>query len=854
MPSIENLRMKYLKRGEFASPDVDRQYAPSLELEPIHQNIVLNFNLDAHFARGYVETQLKAKSRDARIIEYDAIDLTIESVEGPDSWHYNGTKLTCVWSEPIPLGETCKTKVLYSADHPISGLYFSYPDEEYPQRPKYVVSDNESIRARYWLPCVDHLSVRCRLDFHLTGAQNHTILANGALISEENNEDGTKTAHWQLDFPCPSYLITLAVGEFIEFKDRDADGGKGPIPVRYYTSKNFTVEDLGESFSGTPDFIEWMWKKLGCTLEWPKYYQIATARHAGAMENISLVTWGDYAIMDERERKEFKWLVDWINVHEMSHSWFGDMLVCSEFSHAWLKESWATYVEKLWYEDFFGADAYLYGMYEDRRDYMQESDEKYARPIVTNEYDSSWDMYDHHLYPGGSFRIHMLRQMLGDKVFFAAVSDYLNTFKGKTVETIDFQRKLEQHSGVNLQPFFEQWLYAAGYPQLKGKFNYDDKNKLAMVSITQTQVDDKHKIGIFKLPSLVIEWESEEGKMNRQTYQLTEKEHTFYFQCKKKPLQIRIDPGFQTLFSLEFNPGEDLLKRQLQKSDTIGKIFAAVELGKTGSSKNLDAISTQYIAETFWGLKVEFLKALLSSNNYHGMELVTDLIKDEKDSKVLMHIIPKLKGKRQPIVVEMLKEFIQRPDYYYHSTGAALKALGSQRTEEMFTYLTSTSFPADYRGIIEGSLYEAIGQLRTPSAIEYLQEKIPYGNVSEPAKNQLIMSFGEVLQWADKNVRASVLERLFSEMQKEHEELHLMRYIFALRQLNIPEVIPLISAVKLRTSSQFYPRMKKMIKALGKEKTSEESVKKFEKKVEKLEEQVGKLLSRIEILEEIKKN
>ncbi len=852
MPSIENLRMNYLKRGEFASPEVDRQYAPSLALEPFHQKIVLSFNLEAHQANGYVETQLKAKSRDARIIEYDAIDMTIESVEGVDSWHYNGTKLTCIWDKSIPLGEKCTTKVIYSLDHPISGLYFSYPDEKYPKRPKYAVTDAESIRARYWLPCVDHLSVRCKLDFHFTGAQHHIILANGELKSEENHEDGTKTAHWQLDFPCPSYLITLAVGEFIEFKDRDADGGKGPIPIRYYTSKNFTVEDLGASFSGTPDFLEWMWKKLGCTLEWSKYYQIATAHHGGAMENISLVTWGDFAIMDERERKEFKWLVDWINVHEMSHSWFGDMIVCNEFSHAWLKESWATYVEKLWYEDFFGADAYLYGMFEDRRDYMKESDSRYARPIVTNKYGSSMDMYDNHLYPGGSFRIHMLRQMLGDQVFFAAVSDYLNTFKGKTVETIDFQRKLEHHSGLNLQPFFEQWLYSAGYPQLKGKFKYDDKNKLAMVSLTQTQVDDKYKIGLFKMP-LVIEWESEEGKMYRQTYQLTEKEHTFYFQCEKKPLQIRIDPEFHTLFSLDFNPGEDLLKRQLQKSDMIGKIFAAVELGKIGSFKNLDAIANQYRVESFWGLKVEFVKALFSADNYHAIELAVKIIENETDPIVLYHIVPKLQGKRQPIVVKMLQEFIHRPDYYYHSTGNALKALGSQRTDEMFDYLSTLSLPADYRGNIEGYFYEAIGQLRTPSAIKYLNGKIPYGSVSDSAKKSLIVALGEVLQWAEKGVREPILEKIYAEMQRETNESRLIRYVLSLRGLNIPDVIPMITSVRKGIPTQFHHRMKKMITALGKGKSPEDTVKKFEKKVEKLEETVGKLLSRIEVLEEIKK-
>ncbi|WP_457557077.1 M1 family aminopeptidase [Candidatus Harpocratesius sp.] len=847
--SVNSIMRKYLKRGEFARPETERKYAPSLEFEPTHQTINLNFEIAEQKAEGFVETQLTAKTSSASIIKYDAINLFIKNVEGPDEWHYDGIVLTCKWKNPLSKGDTTSTKVFYSVDHPISGLYFSNPDEFYPDRPRYAVTDVESIRARYWLPCVDHLSVRCTLDFFLTSDKEHTILANGKCVSEEALPNGKKMVHWSLDFPCPSYLITLAVGEFIEYKDRDADTGKGHIPVAYYTTKNYTVENLGKSFSGTPDFIEWMVKKFSCPLEWPKYYQIATALHGGAMENISLVTWGDFAIMDERERAEFKWLVDWINVHELSHSWFGDMIVCNDFAHAWLKESWATYVEKLYYEDSQGIDAYLYGMYEDRCDYMKESDERYARPIVTKEYESSWDMYDKHLYPGGSFRLHMLRNIIGDSAFFEAVSDYLNTFKGKTVETIDFQRKLEFHSGMNLQPFFDQWLFSRGYPQLKADFSYEDKSQLVKIRISQNQVDEKAKIGVFKFP-LVIEWETAEGELKRQTFQINEKDQTCYFKCEHKPLRVQLDPDFHLLFSLEFNPGQDLLFQQLMKGNLIGKIFAAQELAKIGNYQAILAISEQYKKETFWGIKVEFLKSLLSIKNYHAIEKAVEILSNEKDPQALFHSIGELEGKRHQIVVNMIKSFINRSEYYYHSTGNALKVLGSQRSKEMWEYLSSLTLPADYNNILKGYQFEAIGKLRLPDSVDYLKEKIRYGKSPENIRRQVIKGIVDALTWAKKEIKEEILEIFQVEIERASDETFLIQIAFAIQQLRLPRSRSLLIALKSRISTQFHPRLEKLIKSLEKSENSAEASKQQTEKIDKLEKMMEKLISRVEILEQ----
>ncbi|MHA1648308.1 MAG: M1 family aminopeptidase, partial [Promethearchaeota archaeon] len=682
----------------------------------------------------------------------------------------------------------------------------------------------------------------------------HFILANGKAIGEKDNGDGTKTAHWNQSFPCPSYLITLAVGEFIEYKDTPADAGKGPIPLAYYTTKNFKVEDLKRAFDKTGDYLDWMNKKFQCPLEWDKYYQIATFKHGGAMENISFVTWSDFAIVDEKESKEFQYLIDLINIHEMAHSWFGDMIVCNEFSSAWLKESFAVFIENSYFKDMLSYDDYLYELFMNATNYMEESDTKYARPIVTNEYDSSWDMYDRHLYPGGAWRIHMLRNIVGEDVFWEAVSDYLNTYKGKIVETIDFQRKLEEHSGLSLEAFFEQWLYSPGYPKLKVSFSYDDKTHLGSLKVEQTQEDKKKKIGIFKFP-LEVKYEID-GKLVNQTFQIKEKEQTLYIRCDKKPTQIVLDPDFITLFSLDFNPGTDMLINQLQSesNNIIDRIRAAGELAKEGKSSNLAAIKEAYNKETFWGIKIQYAKMLVKSPNFEGIKILIGILEKETDPMVLKDIIASLTNSRYEIVFEAMKKYLQRDDKLYWATIKALGVIGSQRSEEAFEFLKNYHIDEDYKYIVKSGLYSAIGKTRSEKAIDYLTERLPYGKESEFVRYAIFRALGEVTKWSEKPIKEKIMNILADLLKTERDENAIIILGQILGGFKDSQVISAIEGAKYKMATQEHPSVDRIIKSITKGKTDEEEKAQLQKDFDEMKKTMKELFAKVENLEAKIKN
>ena len=129
----------------------------------------------------------------------------------------------------------------------------------------------------------------------LMSEEELTILANGVLVSETANRDGTKTARWKLDERCPSYLCCLAVGRFVRH-DEEPVGGR---PVAYFGTERFTREQLARTFGRTPAMLRWIEDKLKSPFPYPKYFRIAVPEIGGAMENISLVTWDDTVILDE---------------------------------------------------------------------------------------------------------------------------------------------------------------------------------------------------------------------------------------------------------------------------------------------------------------------------------------------------------------------------------------------------------------------------------------------------------------------------------------------------------------------------------------------------------------------------
>ena len=789
---------------------------------------------------GEVTTRVRANRAGARSLRLDAIGFFDVAVTGAETWRYDGRGVDLTWDAPFAAGEERDVVVAYELRDPVTGLQFSRPDASYPDLPYFVCSDNETERARYWLPCVDVPSVRPTYEFFLTARDDLTILANGRLEGEERHGDGTKTAHWKLSFPCPSYLCCFAAGAFSRYEDETVDG----VPCEYYAAERIDPALLGLTFGRTPDMLRWITGRLGVAFPFRKYFQLALPGIGGAMENISLVTWDETLVLDEPLHEELGLRVDSVNVHEMAHSYFGDAVVCRHFEHSWLKESWATYIETVWREDVHSRDEAHYNLHLDAQVYTNEADSRYVRPLVTRTYNASFDLFDGHLYPGGAWRLHMLRHLVGEGSFWAATKDYLETYSRKTVETNDFRRKMEEHSGLNLIPFFDQWIHSKGYPKLKATFKQDAEKNEATLAIEQTQIDDKKDIGVFRMP-LEVEYVDDAGA-HRITLNLDDRRTSTLLGLKGTCTRVRIDPDCKALFALEFNPGDDMLKAALAAGDTSDirtRIRAASELIKTGTRAALEAVRDAMLTEPFWGVRQSVAQALGKSGHAAAIEPIAALLDVETDVRVQRALADACGSMRDPRLRDTLRRFLEGRARTPFARHGALAALGYQRDEADRALLEKEADDRGLHGVVASGALLGLGNMRQKDALE---PRLPYGAHPLESRHALVAAFGRAVKHADLDTRARAAETLGDLARDPHRRTRLQAGA-ALANVGVASAIPALEGLKKLESNQDEPRIERWIQRLRKGRAGDEAGK-LREQLEKLESKYRKLEDRIQDL------
>jgi len=830
--------------ADFTMPGAEAHYPPDLELEPVHLDIALRLDIPHCTAEGIVTSTIRAARKGPSAIKLHAVDfaeLDVRDAAGAKlTWSYDGKQISAAWDAAFNAGEERKLVVHYKVVKPVTGLFFSNPSKEYPNAGTWAATDHETERARHWLPCIDLPNARPTLTFHLTGDAKHTILANGALIKEEAHEDGTKTAHWELKQRCPSYITCFAIGDFTRCDDGEHKGK----PIAYFAERKWKPEDLKRTFGRTGAMLDWMTRKLDDAYPFPKYYQFALPGIGGAMENISLVSWDDSLMLDATLAKEWTWQLDQINLHEMAHSWFGDHIVCRDFAHAWLKESWAVYMETCYLEDTLGAEERDYDFYANLHAYTNEADESYARPIATRVFDHSWSMYDRHLYPGGAVRLHMLRKELGDDTFWAGVRDYVKTYGGKVVETDDFRKILEKHSGKSLVKWFDQWINGRGYPKLKASFSYDDKKKEGTFEIEQTQAGKDTLWPLFDLVT-DIGWVID-GKLNTQQVHIEKDKHAFTVKMDKEPQQVRLDPLTRTVCGIDFNPGDDKLKAQLLAGDVPGRIYAARELCKTGKRANIQAVADAFRAEKFWGARNRMAMALADTNHPAAVTALCELAGLERDGMVCETVIRSLGKFRGREVREALGRFIESDVKLYRARAAAWEMLGAQRDAAHPGRLAEAAAKPTPLGVEQAGAFRGLAESRQREALKPLLDVSRPGVAPAENRHWAALSIGSLAKFLEKADRERAVESLADLLRDADGRVRRMA-MMGLRSAGATEALDDLEAWGRGLSEQEQTAVRRAAAAIRK--SAEPKAAQPDKQLDELREQLRKLTERLDKLE-----
>jgi aminopeptidase N len=305
--------------------------------------------------------------------------------------------------------------------------------------------------AREWWPCRDTPASKAdSADIEITAPGGLTAASNGRLVSRRVNGDGTATTHWSVRYPIYADVISVAISDYASFALAYRGDGGDTVPMPFYVFPEDEAKARVD-FSALPAMLAHHVRRFGPYPFAREKYGVAEMAVESFREHQTLPGYGPKFITGDHGN-------DRILAHELAHQWFGNALSVKSWSDVWLNEGFATYAALLWEEEVKGEAHYLDVM----RTHMVPA--VYAGRLYVADSGAVDSMFTSVTFFKGAFVLHMLRHVIGETAFFAALRRYVADNLYRTVTTDDFVRACEREYGKPLDWFFREWVYGAGAP------------------------------------------------------------------------------------------------------------------------------------------------------------------------------------------------------------------------------------------------------------------------------------------------------------------------------------------------------------------------------------------------------
>ena len=400
-------------------------------------------------------------------------------------------------------------------------------------------SDNWPNKARNWLPLVDHPYDKSTTDFIIIAPNHYQVISNGLLVEETNINKDLKKTHWRQSVPISCWLYAIGVAEFaVDYVDYF--DGKSIQTWVYKQDRDNGFYDFKVPTKHTLEFFS---DYVG-PFAYEKLANVQSNSVKGGMESATAIFYSDVSVTGERS-------VRWRNViiHEVAHQWFGNCVTEYDWDDVWLSEGFATYFTLMFREHAYGRDDFVMGLNNAKENVYNFYKDNKDAPIIHDNLKDMKDVLSYSLqYQKGAWVLHMLRNYIGEDAFRQGIRNYYKKYFNLNTTTDQFKYEMEKVSNVDLDKFFDQWLYKGGMLIIDSDWKYNEKNSEIEISMDQVQ-DDGY---LFDMPiEIMLTFENKSSKI--ESIQLDKKSKKFIISSENKPKEIKIDPSVKLLARWSIN-------------------------------------------------------------------------------------------------------------------------------------------------------------------------------------------------------------------------------------------------------------------------------------------------------------
>ena len=373
----------------------------------------------------------------------------------------------------------------------------------------------------------------------------YVCISNGELVEKTRLNDveeveriekiGSSVYIFETKYPLK--YLSFIVGRFTK-ENEDV----GSLPLRLYHSafSLFQKRDLVEE---AKDIIRFYESKFG---PYP-YEKLSIVRRSwltsGGQSPASFIVLNELPrvpnggrLISNRGPVDLSRWKEYFIAHEIAHQWWGQGVTWKTYHDQWLSEGLAQFASVLYLKEKYGNRAFSNIL----KKFSQWTEKKSEwGPITLGSRISYFDLdaYQAIIYNKSSLVLNMLKDLIGEELFFKGLKEFFRRYQYGVASTNDFINIIEEISGKALRPFFKKWFDSYLLPEVRVYQSFEKRSEGGYVL--------RLRISQLKEPFLFplwIEWR-ENGKLVEKKVIIDERKKTFDFELRNKPRKIKVNPN-----------------------------------------------------------------------------------------------------------------------------------------------------------------------------------------------------------------------------------------------------------------------------------------------------------------------
>lgn len=397
-------------------------------------------------------------------------------------------------------------------------------------------------QSSYWYPSPaedDYFTAK----ISITIPPGYSLVATGVLVEKSKlmGLEGIRDVEhvgspvFVFESKKPVKYLSFIVGKLSKLAE-----DSNPFPLQYYQALNVR---------GWPwDYLEETKKILALYVSWFGSYPFESFSivhrlwpQIGGFSAPSFVVLNDMLQMSQEYRRSLinspvalsRWR-EYFMAHEIAHQWWGQGVTWNSYHDLWLSEGLAQFASVLYLKEKYGEKAYS-AILRKFSSWTKRMTNWGAITMGSRISYFNYEAFQSIVYDKTTLVLFLLKDYLGQDVFFRALKEFFIQKRFSQAKTSDFIRIFEKISGRDLRPFFENWFNSYLLPEVSVTHSLEKTGKQYKLKFTIVQ---SKKLFVFPL---WIEWK-EGGEKKRKRLLIEKSIQDFSFSTSKKPKNIVINP------------------------------------------------------------------------------------------------------------------------------------------------------------------------------------------------------------------------------------------------------------------------------------------------------------------------